>query len=105
MEIQADVILFHPYDIWGYCKMGKEFNERYVRYMIARISAYRNVWWSLANEFDLMAPGAMAGHRGDKAMAAQLLGISIRTLRNKLRQYGQEGFAVPQPGEGDRQIA
>ncbi len=53
MEIQADVILFHPYDIWGYCKMGKEFNERYVRYMIARISAYRNVWWSLANEWDV----------------------------------------------------
>jgi hypothetical protein len=33
--------------------MGKELNERYVRYMIARISAYRNVWWSLANEWDV----------------------------------------------------
>lgn len=53
MEIQADVILFHPYDIWGYSKMGPEFNKRYVRYMIARISAYRNVWWSLANEWDV----------------------------------------------------
>lgn len=53
MEIQADVILFHPYDIWGYCKMGPEFNKRYVSYMIARISAYRNVWWSLANEWDV----------------------------------------------------
>jgi hypothetical protein len=53
MGIQADVILFHPYDIWGYSKMGKEMNERYVRYMIARLSAYRNVWWSLANEWDV----------------------------------------------------
>jgi len=53
MGIQADVILFHPYDSWGYCEMGKEMNERYVRYMIARISAYRNVWWSLANEWDV----------------------------------------------------
>ncbi len=51
--IQADVILFHPYDVWGYSKMGKEMNERYVRYMIARLSAYRNVWWSLANEWDV----------------------------------------------------
>jgi hypothetical protein len=51
--IQADVILFHPYDVWGYCKMGGEMNERYVRYMIARLSAYRNVWWSLANEWDI----------------------------------------------------
>ncbi|MFA7490215.1 MAG: DUF5060 domain-containing protein [Mariniphaga sp.] len=53
MGIQADVILFHPYDEWGYCKMGSEMNERYVRYMIARLSAYRNVWWSLANEWDI----------------------------------------------------
>lgn len=53
MGIQADVILFHPYDKWGYCQMGKEMNEKYVRYMIARLSAYRNVWWSLANEWDV----------------------------------------------------
>jgi len=53
LGIQADVILFHPYDRWGYCEMGKEMNEKYVRYMIARLSAYRNVWWSLANEWDV----------------------------------------------------
>ena len=53
MGIQADVILFHEYDKWGYFEMGKEMNEKYVRYMIARISAYRNVWWSLANEWDI----------------------------------------------------
>ena len=53
MGIQADVILFHPYDKWGYFKMGDEMNRRYVRYLIARISSYRNVWWSLANEWDI----------------------------------------------------
>ncbi|WP_100611210.1 DUF5060 domain-containing protein [Confluentibacter lentus] len=53
MGIEADVILFHPYDKWGYSQMGKEMNEKYVRYMIARLSAYRNVWWSLANEWDI----------------------------------------------------
>ena len=53
MGIEADIILFHPYDSWGYSKMGKEWNEKYVRYMIARLSAYRNVWWSLANEWDV----------------------------------------------------
>lgn len=52
MGIQADVILFHPYDAWGYSEMGNEMNEVYVRYMMARLSAYRNVWWSLANEWD-----------------------------------------------------
>lgn len=53
MGVQADVILFHPYDSWGYAAMGAEMNEKYVRYMIARLSAYRNVWWSLANEWDI----------------------------------------------------
>jgi hypothetical protein len=53
MGIHADVILFHPYDKWGYCQMGNEMNFKYVRYMIARLSAYRNVWWSLANEWDI----------------------------------------------------
>lgn len=54
LEIQADIILFHSYDKWGYAKMGEENDDRYVKYMIARIGAYRNVWWSLANEWDLM---------------------------------------------------
>jgi len=53
MGIQADVILFHPYDRWGYAGMGTEMNEKYVRYVMARLSAYRNVWWSLANEWDI----------------------------------------------------
>ena len=54
MGIQADIILFHSYDRWGYAKMGQENDDRYVKYMVARIGAYRNVWWSLANEWDLM---------------------------------------------------
>lgn len=53
MGVQADVILFHPYDRWGHSALGKEMNESYVRHMIARLSAYRNVWWSLANEWDV----------------------------------------------------
>jgi len=53
MGIEADLILFHPYDNWGYSQMGEEFNKKYVRYMIARLSAYRNVWWSMANEWDV----------------------------------------------------
>jgi len=35
---------------------------------------------------------------GNRTHAATILGISIRTLRNKLRQYTDEGVAVPPPG-------
>jgi two-component system response regulator FlrC len=39
---------------------------------------------------------------GNRTHAANILGISIRTLRNKLQQYRQEGVAVPHPGEPER---
>jgi DNA-binding NtrC family response regulator len=36
---------------------------------------------------------------GNRTHAANILGISIRTLRNKLREYSSAGLAIPQPGE------
>ena len=37
---------------------------------------------------------------GNRTHAANILGISIRTLRNKLRQYTDDGFQIPRPGDG-----
>ncbi|MBU1822874.1 MAG: DUF5060 domain-containing protein, partial [Bacteroidetes bacterium] len=56
LNIEADLILFHPYDKghWGFDQMPVEANLHYLRYVLARFSAYRNVWWSMANEYDLM---------------------------------------------------
>jgi len=53
MEIEADIILFHPYDRWGFSKMPQEVNLRYLKYVIARFAAFSNVWWAMANEYDL----------------------------------------------------
>jgi hypothetical protein len=58
-SIEADVILFHPYDPRGFSAMGEEADDRYLRYAVARLSAYRNVWWSIANEYDLVKSKSM----------------------------------------------
>lgn len=56
LGIEADIILFHPYDKghWGFDRMPAEADDRFARYVVARLAAFRNVWWSLANEFDFM---------------------------------------------------
>ncbi len=59
-NIEADCILFHPYDGWGFKAMGAEADDFYLRYAIARLSAYRNVWWAIANEYDLVKAKTMS---------------------------------------------
>ena len=62
--VVADIILFHPYDHghWGFDCMGGLDQETYnvsndihfIRYVVARLGAYSNVWWSMANEWDFV---------------------------------------------------
>ncbi|MCR8630524.1 DUF5605 domain-containing protein [Paenibacillus radicis (ex Xue et al. 2023)] len=61
LGIEADLILFHPYDKgrWGFDRMDAETDAYYLRYIIARLGAFRNIWWSLANEFDFMTEKTM----------------------------------------------
>lgn len=53
MDIESDLILFHPYDRWGFSKLAPEQNETYLRYLVRRLSAFPGIWWSMANEYDL----------------------------------------------------
>ncbi len=39
---------------------------------------------------------------GNRTHAANILGISIRTLRNKLKLYSQDGIQIPSPRESER---
>lgn len=54
LGIQADIILLHPYDKWGFARMGRETDAFYLKYAVDRLCHYKNVWWSMANEFDLL---------------------------------------------------
>jgi hypothetical protein len=54
LGIEADLILFHAYDRWGFADLGPAVDERYLRYAVRRLAAFANVWWSMANEYDLL---------------------------------------------------
>lgn len=54
LGIEADLILFHAYDRWGFSTMGEVADDRYVKYAVARLASFPNVWWSMANEYDLL---------------------------------------------------
>ena len=53
MGIQIDLILFHPYDRWGFSRLPQQDNLVYLDYLLRRLSAWPDIWWSLANEYDL----------------------------------------------------
>eukprot|EP00039_Didymoeca_costata_P014287 m.229302 g.229302 ORF g.229302 m.229302 type:complete len:557 (-) comp15986_c0_seq20:231-1901(-) len=65
LDVIPELILFHPYDggHWGFDRMsqncpygtgGSWCDNFYLRYVVARFSAFRNVWWSMANEWDIV---------------------------------------------------
>ncbi|HLP75326.1 MAG TPA: DUF5060 domain-containing protein [Candidatus Paceibacterota bacterium] len=115
LGIEADIILFHPYDEghWGFDRMPADVDDRYLRYVIARLSAYRNVWWSLANEWDFMKRKKESDFVRFGEIVAQddpyhhLLSIhngSIlfnHTLPWITHASIQNGFAVEEPGRAE----
>ncbi len=93
LGIEADLILFHPYDKgrWGFDAMEPAVDESYLRYVIARLSSFRNVWWSLANEYDFMEAKTMA----DWDRLLQLTQAEdpyghLRSIHNGTRMYDHD---------------
>ncbi|WP_051204924.1 DUF5605 domain-containing protein [Butyrivibrio sp. VCD2006] len=62
MEIQCDLILFHPYDRWGFSRLSKEDDLKYLQLCIDKLGHLDNIWWSLANEYDLLLSGKSLEH-------------------------------------------
>jgi len=54
MGIEADLILFHSYDCWGFSTLQMEEWKCFLDYAVRRLAAFPNLWWSLANEYDLL---------------------------------------------------
>ena len=42
---------------------------------------------------------------GNRTHAANILGISLRTIRNRLNEYATDGVPIPPPGGGDMRMA
>jgi hypothetical protein len=60
LGIEADLIVFHPYDRWGFSSLDRATENMYIEYIIARFASYKNVWWSMANEYDFMEAKKMS---------------------------------------------
>lgn len=110
LGIEADLILFHPYGRWGFEKMTPDEDALYVRYVVARFSAFRNVWWSLANEFDFLRTKTEADWDRLGALLQQCDPYNhLRSIHNGYLMYDhrkawvthasiQDGLAVTVPG-------
>lgn len=92
LGIEADLILFHPYDKghWGFDRMPAAADDRYLRYVVARLAAYRNVWWSLANEFDFMEKKSDADWERFLRLVAEADPYQhLRSIHNGTRLFNQ----------------
>lgn len=93
LGIEADIILFHPYDEghWGVDDMSREDDLALVRYAVARLASLRNVWWSIANEYDFNKAKTVDdwNHIGRQVQRADPY-QHLRSIHNGTRMYEYE---------------
>lgn len=113
LGIEADLIIFNPYGKFGFETMDAALDDRYVRYVIARFGAFRNVWWSLANEYDFLRTKTEADWDRIGALVQQSDPYDhLRSIHNGALIYDhnkpwvthvsmQNGAAVEEPGRAE----
>jgi hypothetical protein len=109
--LEADVIVLHPYDRgqFGLDGLAAKEDEVYLRYLVARLSAYRNVWWSLANEYDQLERPDRRWDGLFRELVRADPHARLRSIHNWVQIYDhnkpwvthasiQNGWAVAEPG-------
>lgn len=88
-DMQADVLIYSAYDNGRFALDGLSEPEdaTYLRYLVARLSAYSNVWWSLCNEFDLLDRPAGRWDAAGELLAATDPHEHLRSIHNWVRLY------------------
>lgn len=90
LGIEADIILLHPYDKWGFSKMDTETDMFYLKYAVDRLCHFKNVWWAMANEFDLLPWKTVENW---EAYARVVMGRDsyghLRSIHNCCKMYDQ----------------
>ena len=113
LGVEADLILFNPYGKWGFEALDATGDERYVRYVVARFAAFRNVWWSMANEYDFLRTKTEADWDRIGALVQQCDPYNhLRSIHNGSLIFDhrkawvthasiQNGSAVEEPGRAE----
>ncbi|MET0297390.1 MAG: DUF4038 domain-containing protein [Microbacterium sp.] len=108
--IEADVLVFTSYDggRFGLDGLSEEQDAAYLRYVMARLSAFPNVWWSLCNEFDILTDRSAA--RWDRM--GEILHVEdphdhLRSIHNwmELHDHNQPWVTHASIQNGDATIA
>lgn len=87
--VQADILVFNAYDNgqFGLDRLTEEQDAAYLRYLVARLSAYPNVWWSLCNEYDLLERVDQRWDRVGQLLAALDPYQRLRSIHNWMDLY------------------
>jgi two-component system, response regulator FlrC len=95
LEISPDAILSPEGESYAAAPAGPAAKAAQAAEMAARALVGRTV----ADVERELILDTLDHYLGNRTHAAKILGISIRTLRNKLNEYEHEGILVPEPGQ------
>lgn len=89
--IQADVLILNAYDrgVFGFDAFSEEEDAIFLQYLVARLAAQPNVWWSLCNEFDQLERPHERWDRLGSLLAAIDPHDHLRSIHNWIEIYDQ----------------